>query len=80
MMLITSEGKIIRISVSGVRVSGRSTQGVKLMNLEDEDRLVAVAKLAERDDEDEQDESDAETLVEVISTDETAAEPDKPVN
>jgi DNA gyrase subunit A len=49
-MLITHEGKIIRIGVEGVRVSSRSTQGVKLMDLEDEDRLVAVAKLAEREE------------------------------
>ncbi len=53
LMLITQEGKIIRINVAGVRVSGRSTQGVKLMDLEGEDRLVAVAKLAERDGEEE---------------------------
>ncbi len=51
MMLITHEGKIIRLNVSGVRVIGRSTQGVKLMDLEAEDRLVAAAKLAERDEE-----------------------------
>jgi DNA gyrase subunit A len=50
LMLITKDGKIIRIGVEGVRVSGRSTQGVKLMDLDDDDRLVAVAKLAERDD------------------------------
>ena len=48
MMLITQEGKIIRIGVEGVRVSGRSTQGVKLMDLDEGDRLVAVAKLADR--------------------------------
>jgi DNA gyrase subunit A len=52
LMLITQDGMIIRINVSGVRVVGRSTQGVKLMNLGEEDRLVAVAKLAERDEED----------------------------
>ena len=51
MMLITQEGKIIRIGVEGVRVSGRSTQGVKLMDLDGEDRLVAVATIAERDEE-----------------------------
>ncbi len=49
LILITQEGKIIRTDVAGVRVSGRSTQGVKLMDLESEDRLVAVAKLAERE-------------------------------
>ena len=50
LMLITQEGKIIRIAVEGVRVSSRSTQGVKLMDLEDDDRLVSVAKLTERAD------------------------------
>jgi DNA gyrase subunit A len=50
LILITREGKIIRTGVEGVRVSGRSTQGVKLMELEGEDRLVAVAKLVEREE------------------------------
>ena len=50
LMLITQEGMIIRINVSGVRVIGRSTQGVKLMNLYGEDRLVSVAKV-EREEE-----------------------------
>jgi DNA gyrase subunit A len=54
LVLITQSGQIIRIHVADVRVIGRSTQGVKLMDLEGEDRLVAVAKVAER-------ESDAET-------------------
>ena len=51
LILITQEGKIIRIAVDGVRVSARSTQGVKLMDLDDEDRLVSVARLSEREDE-----------------------------
>jgi DNA gyrase subunit A len=50
LMLITQDGKIIRINVDGVRKSGRSTMGVKLMDLDKEDRLVAVAKLAEREE------------------------------
>jgi DNA gyrase subunit A len=50
LMLITQQGKIIRINVEGVRLSGRSTQGVKLMDLEQDDRLVAVAKLAEQEE------------------------------
>lgn len=53
MILITLEGKIIRTMVDGIRVIGRSTQGVKLMDLEGEDTLVAMAKLADRDDVDE---------------------------
>jgi DNA gyrase subunit A len=51
LMLITQGGQIIRINVEGVRVSGRSTQGVKLMDLETGDRLVSVAKVAERSEE-----------------------------
>jgi DNA gyrase subunit A len=50
LMLITQEGMIIRINVSGVRLVGRSTQGVRLMNLQGEDRLVAIAKV-EREEE-----------------------------
>jgi DNA gyrase subunit A len=51
LMLITQEGMIIRLNVSGVREVGRSAQGVKLMNLDPDDRIVAVAKLAEKDEE-----------------------------
>ena len=58
MMLISLEGKIIRIGVDGVRQSGRSTQGVKLIDLEGEDRLVSLAKLAEREDDELEDDSD----------------------
>jgi DNA gyrase subunit A len=53
MILITLEGKIIRTMVDGIRVIGRSTQGVKLMDLDGEDTLVAMAKLADRDEVDE---------------------------
>ena len=48
-MLDHPGGKIIRIHVDDIRVIGRSTQGVKLMDLEGDDRLVAIAKVAERD-------------------------------
>jgi DNA gyrase subunit A len=58
LMLITKEGKIIRIGVEGVRLSGRSTQGVKLMDLDSGDRLVAVAKLGESEEVDESEASD----------------------
>ena len=51
LMLITQEGMIIRLNVSGVREVGRSAQGVKLMNLDEGDCIVAVAKLAEKDEE-----------------------------
>jgi DNA gyrase subunit A len=49
-MLITHEGMITRTPVDGIREIGRSTQGVRLMNLEETDRLVAIAKVVERED------------------------------
>jgi DNA gyrase subunit A len=49
-MLIGAGGNVIRMKVSDVREIGRSTQGVKLINLEPGDRLTSVARLAEQDD------------------------------
>ena len=50
-MLMTQEGMLIRTAVDGIREIGRSTQGVKLIDLEAEDRLVAITKVAEREEE-----------------------------
>jgi DNA gyrase subunit A len=53
LMLITDQGKIIRMPIAGFSVIGRNTQGVRLMVTEDAERIVAVAKLAEKEDLDE---------------------------
>ncbi len=51
-MLITVGGKLIRIPIDdSIRTVGRASKGVKVMNLGDEDRLVAVAKIVEEEDE-----------------------------
>jgi len=42
-MLITVAGQMVRISVNGVREAGRNTQGVKLINLDANDKLQAIA-------------------------------------
>jgi DNA gyrase subunit A len=78
MILITQEGKIIRISVEGVRVSSRSTQGVKLMNLGEGDRLVAVAKLADRAENEDADLGESSEAGEPRSSE--TPEPSEPVN
>jgi len=44
-MMITAQGQIQRIAVSDVRVMGRNTQGVRLMNLEGGDTLVAIKRI-----------------------------------
>ena len=50
-MLIGASGNIIRIGLQDVRIIGRSTQGVRLIKIQEGDYLAAVAKLAERDEE-----------------------------
>jgi DNA gyrase subunit A len=52
-MLITSRGKVIRLRVNEIRVIGRNTQGVRLIGLEEGERVASVARLAEREDESE---------------------------
>ena len=42
LMVISQYGKIIRIDTKTIRAAGRSTQGVKLLNLEDEDKVAAA--------------------------------------
>ncbi len=50
MMLVTSNGKMIRISAKDMRVIGRNTQGVRLVQLSDENEVVvSVAPIAEQE-------------------------------
>jgi DNA gyrase subunit A len=49
-MLIANSGKVIRTAVSGISVMGRNTQGVRLIDLNESERVVDVARLAERED------------------------------
>ena len=50
-LLITEQGMIIRVNVSDLRTMGRSTQGVRVINVDEDDRVVSAVKLMERDDE-----------------------------
>jgi DNA gyrase subunit A len=50
-MIITDVGKIIRMKVNGISIIGRNTQGVRLIGLDPGDKVVAVAKLAEKGEE-----------------------------
>ena len=49
-MLITDGGKVLRCKVQGISTMGRATQGVRLMELNENERLVSMTRLAERDD------------------------------
>ncbi|TNF50638.1 MAG: DNA gyrase subunit A, partial [Deltaproteobacteria bacterium] len=50
LMFITDRGKVLRTRVSALSIIGRNTMGVRLMVLEADERIVAVAKLAEKED------------------------------
>jgi len=56
-MLVTNKGKIIRLRIKDIRVIGRNTQGVHLIDLEEGERVVSLARVAEKEEE-EQDNSD----------------------
>jgi DNA gyrase subunit A len=45
LMLMTKQGILIRMPVKGIRVAGRNTQGVKLVNLDGKDLVMAVARV-----------------------------------
>jgi len=51
-MLITGRGIIIRLNTGDIATIGRNTQGVRLIQLEEGDHLVSVARLAEHEDDD----------------------------
>jgi DNA gyrase subunit A len=52
LMLITQQGKILRMLTWSIRAIGRATQGVRLIEMEDGDRVVSIARLAEQVDDD----------------------------
>jgi len=50
LMLMTNSGKIIRMSIEGISVISRNTQGVKLMGMAAGERIVGAARLAEKEE------------------------------
>ena len=50
-MIINKSGVAIRMEVADLRVMGRATQGVKLINLKGNDSIAAVAKVMKDDEE-----------------------------
>ena len=50
-ILITSNGKVLRLRAGDISVQGRNTQGVRLFDIEEGDKVVSFAKVVEREDE-----------------------------
>ena len=49
-MLVTDGGKIIRMPVAEIRMSGRNTQGVRLIGMEEKEKVASLARLAEKEE------------------------------
>lgn len=49
--MITQQGMILRMLTDGVRAIGRATQGVRIIDIEDEDKVVSIARLVEKEEE-----------------------------
>ncbi len=81
LMLITANGKMIRMAVGDVRVISRVTQGVRLINVDDGDKLVSATPVAsEKVSEEEQDmklDSDQDAPTEEPPADDATAEEDE---
>jgi DNA gyrase subunit A len=52
MLVITQQGMILRMPTDDVRLTGRATQGVTIIDLEEDDKVVSIARLVEKVDED----------------------------
>jgi DNA gyrase subunit A len=50
LMLITNSGKLIRMAIDGISVIGRNTQGVKLIEISADERVIGVARLEEKEE------------------------------
>lgn len=76
LMLVSEEGIVIRIKASDISQLGRSTQGVKVMNVGDNDRIIAIARVSSR----KRKKSDTDTLQanqDSLFTEETISEDDE---
>jgi DNA gyrase subunit A len=61
LMIITSQGTIIRMSIDGISEMGRNTQGVRLINIKDDDEVSTVTRVQKNENDPE---SDADSDVE----------------
>ena len=51
LLVITQQGMILRMQANDVRAIGRATQGVKIIDIDPDDKVVSIAKLAEKEEE-----------------------------
>jgi DNA gyrase subunit A len=62
-MIITKSGLTIRMAASDIRVAGRATQGVRLINIREGDAIAAVSPVAKAEEELPEENPEADTEV-----------------
>jgi DNA gyrase subunit A len=79
LVLVTDGGQLIRCPVGGIRIAGRSTRGVRVFDVDEDERVVSVARLADVDPEVDAEEDDLEEFeAEEDGSEELGAERDDP--
>lgn len=71
-MLMTDRGQTIRTRVAEIRETGRNAQGVRVMNVVADERVVAIEPVGERDEDDEDDEATSAESAETVDTTESS--------
>ncbi|MGB3261677.1 MAG: DNA gyrase subunit A [Paenisporosarcina sp.] len=74
LMLITINGMLIRMDVNSISITGRSTQGVRLIRLGDDELVATVAKVEKAEDEEEFNEDGEESTTSVVDGEELTTE------
>lgn len=76
LFLMTAKGKLQRISAGDINVIGRNTQGVRIMNVDDGDELIAVVRVPAEENAEEAVEADATAVAEPVAETDAAPEAD----
>ncbi|MCR9208184.1 MAG: DNA gyrase subunit A [bacterium] len=76
LFLMTAKGKLQRISAGDINVIGRNTQGVRIMNVDDGDELIAVVRVPAEENAEEAVEADATAVAESVSKTDASPEAD----
>jgi len=85
LLFISQNGMVQRTSVEGISQTGRATQGVRVMNIKDDDRVSAVALVVESEDnsaptEDPSAQAELDAAADTPSADDNGASPDVPAD
>ncbi|HEU4886762.1 MAG TPA: DNA gyrase subunit A, partial [Thermoanaerobaculia bacterium] len=71
LLLITEQGMMIRVACDGIRSMGRNTQGVRVINIDEGDTVVAAVKVVDREDDKEQPEANEVSPEDIETSEET---------